>query len=142
MSRNATFSMIGADVVITGDISASADLHIDGCVRGDINCAGLVQGSASEMIGTIIAQSAQIAGTVRGSIIVDRLVIQRSAQIVGDVHYETLTVEQGARVEGTFAKGGAELLAAGIPVAPTTAEPSAEAPLLIEASDANEKADR
>ena len=129
MSKNATFSMIGADVVITGDISASADLHIDGRVRGDINCLALVQGAASEMIGTITAQSAHVAGTVRGSIVVDSLVIQRSAHFVGDAHYETLTVEQGARVEGTFATGGGERPATKA-LAPIAAVPSADAPPL------------
>ncbi|MEH3124182.1 MAG: polymer-forming cytoskeletal protein [Sphingomonas phyllosphaerae] len=135
MSKNATFSMIGADVVITGDISASADLHIDGRVRGDINCLALVQGAASEMIGTITAQSAHVAGTVRGSIVVDSLVIQRSAHLIGDVHYETLTVEQGARVEGTFAKGGVELPATEVPVTPTAPTSPADAPLLLGTSE-------
>ena len=132
MSKNATFSMIGADVVITGDLSASADVHIDGRIHGDVNCLALVQGAASEMIGTITAQSAHLAGTVRGSIVVVDLVIQRSAHIVGDVHYETLTIEQGARVEGTFAKGGAEVPATAIPVEPV--EPAAydSTPLLLE----------
>lgn len=142
MSKNAAFSMIGADVVITGDISASADLHIDGRVRGDINCLALVQGAASEIIGTITAQSAHVAGTVRGSIVVDSLVIQRSAHLVGDVHYETLTVEQGARVEGTFAKGGVELPATEVPVTPTAPTPSADAPLLLGGSGAGEASER
>ena len=135
MSKNATFSMIGADVVITGDISASADLHIDGRVHGDINCLALVQGAASEMIGTITAQSAHLAGTVRGSIVADALVIQRSAHIVGDVHYETLTIEQGAQVEGTFARGGAEAqdpTPAAAPAAPAGPERFESAPLLLE----------
>ncbi len=132
MSKNSTFSMIGADVVITGDISASADLHIDGRVRGDINCLALVQGAASEMIGTITAQSAHMAGMVRGSIIVDSLVVQRSAHIVGEVHYETLTIEQGARVEGTFAKGGAEVPATAIPVEPVEPASYDSTPLLLE----------
>jgi cytoskeletal protein CcmA (bactofilin family) len=132
MSKNSTFSMIGADVVITGDISASADLHIDGRVRGDISCLALVQGAASEMLGTITAQSAHLAGTVRGSIIVDSLVIQRSAHIVGEVHYETLTIEQGARVEGTFAKGGAEVPVTTLPVEPVAPAAFESTPLLLE----------
>jgi cytoskeletal protein CcmA (bactofilin family) len=133
MSKNATFSMIGADVVITGDISASADLHIDGQVRGDVSCLALVQGATSEMVGTIVAQSAHVAGTVRGSIVVGSLVIQRSAHFVGDAHYETLTVEQGARVEGTFAMGGAER--------PATAAPSVDAPPLPGDGEAEQATD-
>ena len=135
MSKNATFSMIGADVVITGDLSASADVHIDGRIHGDVNCLALVQGAASEMIGTITAQSAHLAGTVRGSIVVVDLVIQRSAHIVGDVHYETLTIEQGARVEGTFAKGGAEAPGTTIPGEPAAREPYENPPLTWQGDD-------
>ena len=108
MSNTSTFSMIGADVVINGDVSATADLHIDGRIQGDITCTSLVQGASSEMIGAIVARSAHMAGTVRGSITVSDLVIQRSAHIIGDVNYEALTIEQGARVEGKFAKANAE----------------------------------
>ncbi|HZV09610.1 MAG TPA: polymer-forming cytoskeletal protein [Novosphingobium sp.] len=116
------FSMLGADVAIRGDISASADLHIDGRVEGDIACAALVQGEASEITGAIAAASARLAGTVRGSISVSQLTIQKSARIHGDVHYDQLTIEQGAQVEGRFAqrepakelpgKGAVPLLAA------------------------------
>ncbi len=31
-----TFSVLGADTAIKGDLSASADLHVDGKVEGDI----------------------------------------------------------------------------------------------------------
>jgi cytoskeletal protein CcmA (bactofilin family) len=141
MSKTSTFSMIGADVVITGDVSASADVHLDGRIHGDITCLALVQGAASEMIGTITAQSAHLAGTVRGSIIVDDLVIQRSAHIVGDVHYETLTIEQGARVEGTFAKGGAEAPGTTRPVAPVEPQPVEIPPLTWRGDDTDAAAD-
>lgn len=102
------FSMLGADLTIKGDITASADLHIDGRVEGDIACAGLVQGEASEIVGAITADTAHLAGTVRGTITVGALTIQKSAHILGDVHYETLTIEQGAKVDGRFAQKGVE----------------------------------
>lgn len=102
-SRGSTFSVIGGDVVIKGDISASADLHIDGRVEGDIACASLVQGQSSCIQGAIEAESARIGGTVTGSITARELVVLQSARIEGDVHYDTLTIEQGATVEGRFA---------------------------------------
>jgi cytoskeletal protein CcmA (bactofilin family) len=102
------FSMLGADLAIKGDIAATADLHIDGRVEGDITCAGLVQGEGSEIIGAITAATAHLAGTVRGSMTVGALTIQKSAHILGDVHYETLTIEQGAKVDGKFAQKGVE----------------------------------
>ena len=113
-SRNmagSTFSVLGADLVIKGDIKASADLHIDGRVEGDIACASLVQGEASAIHGNVTAQSARFSGTVHGSIMARELVILKTARIHGDVHYEALTIEQGAQVEGRFAPRGAADLA-------------------------------
>lgn len=102
MSSTSTFSVIGADVTIKGDVSASADLHVDGRIEGDISCASLVQGASSEVHGEIEAESARLAGRVVGSIQARELVILKSARVEGDVHYDTLTIEQGAEVEGRF----------------------------------------
>ena len=102
-SNGSTFSVIGTDVVIRGDISASADLHVDGNVEGDISCASLVQGEHSVIDGAIDAQTARLSGTVKGTITAKELVVHKSAKIEGDVHYDALTIEQGAAVEGRFA---------------------------------------
>lgn len=102
-NNGSTFSVIGTDVTITGDISAAADLHVDGTVAGDIACASLVQGESSRIEGAIVAETARLAGAVKGTITVRSLVILKSARIEGDVHYETLTIEQGAAVDGRFA---------------------------------------
>lgn len=100
---NSTFSVLGADTSIKGDISASVDLHIDGRVEGDIACASLVQGESSEITGNVLAEIARLSGLVRGSIRARELVVLKSARILGDVHYDALTIEQGATVEGRFA---------------------------------------
>jgi cytoskeletal protein CcmA (bactofilin family) len=91
-----TFSVIGSDITIKGDVSATADLHIDGRVEGDIQCASLVQGEASTIQGRIEAETARLAGVVNGSITARELVVLQTARIDGDVHYEALTIEQGA----------------------------------------------
>jgi len=106
MASGSTFSVIGADVTITGNLGASADLHIDGTVLGDITCASLVQGEKSAINGAVIAESARLAGKVTGSITAKELVILKTARIEGDVHYDALTIEQGAEVDGRFAPNG------------------------------------
>lgn len=106
-SRNgapSTFSVLGSDLTITGDIAASADLHIDGTVEGDISCTSLVQGETSTIKGGVTAETARLAGRVTGSIAARELVILKTARIEGDVHYDALTIEQGAQVEGRFAR--------------------------------------
>ena len=101
--RGSTFSVLGADTAIKGNILASADLHLDGRVEGDVTCSALVQGETGEIVGAVQAETARLAGTVRGSISARELVILKSARIHGDVHYDALTIEQGAQVDGRFA---------------------------------------
>jgi len=108
-ASGATFSVLGTDTVIKGNVTASADLHIDGKVEGDIVCASLVQGATSEIVGAVTAESARLAGTVRGSIATREVVILKTARIHGDVQYDALTIEQGALVDGRLCPRGAVL---------------------------------
>lgn len=112
MASGSTFSVIGADVVINGNITASADLHVDGTIEGDIKCAALVQGEKSSISGAVIAESARLAGKVTGSITARELVILKTAHIDGDVHYDALTIEQGAQVDGRFAPNARQVVKA------------------------------
>jgi cytoskeletal protein CcmA (bactofilin family) len=81
-ARHTTFSILGSDVVVTGNVAASVDLHVDGKIDGDLKCANLVQGEASEIKGSVVAETAKIA------------------RITGDVVYENITIENGGKVEG------------------------------------------
>jgi cytoskeletal protein CcmA (bactofilin family) len=117
MASNGTFSVIGTDVVIRGNVEASADLHVDGTVEGDLACTSLVQGESSRIEGAIEAETARLAGAVKGTITVRELVILKSARIEGDVHYEALTIEHGASVNGRFAPDGARPAATSKPIA-------------------------
>ncbi len=97
-----SFSVLGADLSIKGNLAANADLHIDGKIEGDVDCASLVQGETSAIHGAIRAKSARLSGAVHGSIEASDLVILKSARIHGDVAYDALTIEQGAQVDGRF----------------------------------------
>lgn len=101
-SNGSSFSIIGDGIVITGNIEATVDLHIDGEVIGDIRCLSLVQGPASKIQGSIVAQNVSLSGAVEGSIEAGDLVISSSARIGGDVSYENVTIEQGGHVDGKF----------------------------------------
>ncbi len=107
-NSGSTFSVIGTDVTIRGNIEATVDLHVDGRVHGDIACASLVQGEDSHIEGEIKAETARLSGSVHGRIEAKNLVVLKSAKIDGDVSYETLTIEQGAHVDGRFAPLGAK----------------------------------
>ena len=109
---SSTFSVLGADVAIKGNVEASTELHVDGTVEGDIACTSLVQGEASRIEGSITAETARLSGTVKGTINARQLIVLKTAKIDGDVHYDTLTIEQGAKVTGRFAPDAAKAAAA------------------------------
>jgi cytoskeletal protein CcmA (bactofilin family) len=102
-----SFSVLGTDLSLKGDITASSDLHIDGRIDGDITCDSLVQGETSTISGAVTAKSARLSGRVDGSVSCANLVILKSARITGDVHYDSLTIEQGAVVDGRLSPHGA-----------------------------------
>ena len=108
VAAGSTFSVLGPDIAISGDLTATADLHLDGRINGDVTCAALVQGEPSEVTGAIVAESARIAGKVKGSITAGVLVILKSARIEGDVAYGALTIEEGAQVDGKFSPRAVE----------------------------------
>lgn len=98
--KRGMFSVLGADVTITGNIRATADLHIDGHVEGDVDASTVVQGADSRITGNVRAESARITGTIEGKVIVRQLTIERTARINGDIDYETITIENGATLDG------------------------------------------
>jgi cytoskeletal protein CcmA (bactofilin family) len=93
-------SVIGADIIITGNIEASVDLHIEGRVNGDVRCATLILGESSAVHGSIYADRVRVSGTVEGAIQTGDLAIEASAQVRGDVSYERLRVANGGSIEG------------------------------------------
>ncbi len=113
-AKGATFSVIGADVTITGDIRATVDLHIDGRIQGDVTCASLVQGEGSHIIGAIEADQARLSGAIEGSLNVKTLVIEAKARIKGDVSYESLSMAVGALVDGRLTHASAASVTQGL----------------------------
>ena len=98
--KRGMFSVFGPDVIVTGNVTATADLHIDGRVDGDVNCGSLVQGSESRIAGNVRAESARLAGAIEGTVSVRQLTVERAARITGDVEYENIAIENGASIDG------------------------------------------
>jgi cytoskeletal protein CcmA (bactofilin family) len=100
--RSATYSFIGPEVVVTGDIATPGQLHVDGKVVGDVRCGSLSQGESGAIHGNILADDARLAGLIDGAVSAGTLLLEPSARVTGDVLYETLTVSTGAQVDGRF----------------------------------------
>lgn len=93
-------SVIGSDILITGNIEAEVDLHIEGRVIGDVRCATLILGERSSVAGNIYAQRVRASGQVEGSIETVDLAIEAGARVCGDVTYSRLRIANGGVVSG------------------------------------------
>jgi cytoskeletal protein CcmA (bactofilin family) len=116
-SGSGTLSFLGSEVTVTGNIGGQGNLHIDGRVDGDVNCASLIIGNSGQVNGNITADDAKIAGAVTGTVAAKVLTIEASARITGDLSYDSVSVETGAQVDGRVKRltrdepGGLKLIA-------------------------------
>lgn len=122
--RRGIFSVIGPDVVITGNVRATADLHVDGHIDGDVHCAALVLGAEGRVTGNVNAETARIAGTVEGMVAVHQLTVEKAARIAGDVEYQSISIENGASIDGRLKHVSA-------PTAPKPVTPKLTAPEVV-----------
>lgn len=98
----AALSIISAGMRIVGDIETNGTIKIDGRVEGSVVGARQVMlGRNGSLLGNVHAGEVVVGGLVEGAIIADeRLELQGSAIINGDIDTRTIVVLEGARVNG------------------------------------------
>ena len=99
-SSGGSLSFIGAEVTINGHVSGNGDIHLDGVIEGDLSCNSLILGSGGRIKGNIAAERATIGGAVDGTVNASTLIVERSARINGDLAYDTVSIENGAQIDG------------------------------------------
>ena len=139
-NKRGMFSVLGPDVIIKGNVTATADLHIDGRVEGDVNCGTLAQGGDSQIFGSVTAEIARLAGSIEGTVHVKTLTVERSAKITGDVEYENITIENGGHIDGRLKHMSSIDVSGPRAVAPSPASAPAQAPASPFGQPANEEA--
>jgi cytoskeletal protein CcmA (bactofilin family) len=95
-------TVIGADIKVTGNIEASADLMVEGKVEGDVRCRSLILGESGMINGNIFSERARISGSLEGSIETGDLAIEATGMIKGEATYARLKVAPGGTVDGNM----------------------------------------
>jgi len=100
-------SIIGAGMRVVGDITAEGVVKIEGTVVGTVRAGRQVLvGKGGEVEGDVISREAIIGGEVRGSIRADeRVEIQATSVIHGDVAAKRLLVQDGGEINGVVRMG-------------------------------------
>ncbi len=108
-SSKETFAVLAPNLVVSGNLVSEGNIHIDGTVEGDVQTVHLTIGSSGVVKGRVFGREVKISGRVIGSITACELELEESAVIEGDIHYQSLSVARGARMNGNCQYSQAEL---------------------------------
>jgi cytoskeletal protein CcmA (bactofilin family) len=104
MSANfkSTPTIIARDLKIEGEIISAGLIEIEGVVKGTIKGNSVILREEGYVEGTIIAESLSIRGKFDGTIRAKNISITSKAKVIGNIEYDSLSVEDGASIDGQF----------------------------------------
>jgi cytoskeletal protein CcmA (bactofilin family) len=101
-NRSAGPSIITEDVVIEGSLISGGELQIDGTVNGDVRAHAIVIDSQGVVHGEVIAEEVLVRGRIIGPIRGIHVHVYAGGHVQGDVINETISVDNGAYIDGTI----------------------------------------
>ncbi len=93
-------SIISADAILTGDLISGGDVTVEGTVDGNIKCRCLTLSGQPTISGSAEAEAIHVCGTFNGEIHASKVVLGKTAKMLGDIFQENLEVHPGACFEG------------------------------------------
>ncbi|MFZ9872917.1 MAG: bactofilin family protein [Steroidobacteraceae bacterium] len=122
-------TLIGRGTRLHGTVEFAGGLHLDGQIEGDVRGgidgvpATLWIGADARVIGNVEAPNVVINGEVVGEVRSrDRVVLGEKARVTGDLHYGSIEMTLGARIDGKLYPLAASAAEAAARPAAATAE--------------------
>jgi len=102
-----SMSVIGSGMRIVGDIESNGVIKVEGIVDGSVRGARqLLLGKSGTIHGDIYAVDAILGGTVVGTVVAsERVEIQGTSSVEGDIHTKSMVVFEGGTINGTVRMG-------------------------------------
>ena len=91
-------SVISDEITITGSVTSSGNLIINGNVDGEINCESLEIGPSGVVTGTVKAGQCLLAGKLEGKLSARTVNIASTGDLNGRLSYGKLEIETGANI--------------------------------------------
>ena len=98
-------NVVGAGLLIKGQISGNDDLLVDGHVEGSVQLGDrmLTVGSTGKITADVVAREVVVYGTVKGNVAAgDRIEIKKNGSVVGDLTTARIVIEDGANIKGSI----------------------------------------
>jgi len=95
-------SVIASGMHVLGNIVSDGALDIDGHIDGNVRGRSVSVRSNGRIRGDVTGEVVDIYGTVEGLIKAQIVTLHATAHVVGTIMHESLTIEDGAFVDGKF----------------------------------------
>jgi len=106
-------TVIADGLKIVGSVIAEGLVEVSGQIDGEVHCTSLVIARGAHVKGTVTAERVIVDGNVEGPIEGGDVTLKPHAQVVGDIHHQSLTIEKGAFFDGRSVREGREPNASG-----------------------------
>jgi len=93
-------SSIGSGLSIVGKIIGHGSLTIFGRVEGEVRASTVLIAEGAQMLGDIVAEELTVGGQIKGTIYANRVRLNSTGVVEGDIFHRTLAIEENARFEG------------------------------------------
>ena len=95
-------SIIGADMVVDGDIRAKEAVRVEGSVTGDVETEGaLIISSSGKVKGNVKGSSIIIGGSLEGDLTSGgRTEVASTGKVIGNIRTKSLIVDENAVFQG------------------------------------------
>ena len=110
ISGNDAETVIAASVRVEGDFVSQGNVLIEGTVEGSLRTErNLRVGERANISADVFAANASVAGEVNGNLTVtERLELEPTARVHGDIRTKSLVVANGAMIDGRISMGQKE----------------------------------
>lgn len=106
-SANATLmkpSIISEGFELIGDLISTGVVHVEGSVRGKLCLSTITIGSKGSVEGTVQCETLHVKGRFSGTAHCRDLTLSADATVDGQVYYNQLAVQRGAKITGELIK--------------------------------------
>lgn len=95
-------TIIGADVVMDGNVTAKEAIRIEGTLNGDVSSEGtLVISSTGKVKGNVSGSNIMVAGVIEGDMDSSgRIEVAATGKIMGNIRTKSLIIDENAVFQG------------------------------------------
>lgn len=95
-------SVMSSDINVLGNIISDGNIDFDGTINGNIRCNVLIIRGNGSIKGEVMANNVLIYGRVKGLIRAKNVHLYATCNVEGIIMHETISIEDGAFVDGKF----------------------------------------